>query len=174
MIIIEEPLGSLEDKKFKNFKVDYVNLDWDETRRRTQKVVSENGVEIGLKLNLNAQQRGIYQNDVLVVEDDVAVVVNINETKVITVELTSLEQAAKVAYDIGNFHAPTFYTEDRKGLMTPYTQPMLELLKKNNSNPVIESKKLLNNQSLSSVTSDHSHTHGEKTGKIISNLKPQN
>lgn len=173
MEIIEKVIGNLSDESYKDLNVDYVNFDWDETRRRTQKVTSEGGISLGIRLNLEAQTQGLNQDDILSIQDGTAIAVNINETEVIVVSLESPEHAAKVAYEIGNRHAPTFFSEDKQKIMTPYNNPMMEMLEKIHAHPKVESHKLLNSRSLSSVTSDHSHTHGEKTGKIVKDLKKQ-
>ena len=46
----------------------------------------------------------------------------------VTVKPDHRFMAAKVCYEIGNRHAPLFYGEDEYTFITPYNEPMLQML----------------------------------------------
>ena len=162
-MIIENIKGNIAEEEFKGLKVDHLDVNWYEARKRIQKLKTRNGVEVGLRLDSETLSRGLLQGDVLEILDDAAIVVNIKEDECIAVELNDKLAVAKVCYEIGNRHAPLFFAEDYNEVIMPYNKPMLEMLKKLGANPQVKMMKMLNDRTISStsVGSDHGHDYGD-------------
>lgn len=73
--------------------------------------------------------------------------------------MNDLRTVAKVSYEIGNRHAPLFYSEDDSELVMPYDKPMLEMLKKLEVEVQVKTMKIHRNKSISSVHASHDHEH---------------
>ena len=75
--------------------------------------------------------RGLYQDDVIYVDENKLIVVNTPPCEVIRISLTTGHDrmSAKVCYEIGNRHAPLFWGENNT-FITIYNEPMLSMLRK--------------------------------------------
>lgn len=123
--IINKPKGSITEKEFEGFSIDYVDIPWYDSEKRIQKLVTNKGINIGIRLDGDNVTRGLLQGDVLEVINGEAIVINIIEEKCIVVKANDLRTVAKVCYEIGNRHSPLFYSEDYSELVLPYDQPEL-------------------------------------------------
>lgn len=161
--IINKTKGSIEDKCFEGLPIDYVDVPWYDSGKRIQKLVTNNGVNIGIRLDSDNLTRGLLQGDVLEVIDGKAIVVNITEEKCIAVKAHNLKTVAKVCYEIGNRHSPLFYSEDYNELILPYDKPMLEMLRKLAVETDVKTMKIHRDKSISSVNTNHHHGHSHNT-----------
>lgn len=159
-MICEKILGKSTDDAFKNKKIDYVDIYWDEAFKKLHRKVSYSGVEIGIRLDDTILTRGLNQGDVLGVDDDTVYVVNIPacECIIIKVDEDHSHMVAKVCYEIGNRHAPLFWGSEPYTFITPYNEPMKVMLDKIHgvSTEVKEIKLDFDKRISASV---HSHTH---------------
>lgn len=158
--IINVIKGSIREKGFDGLSIDYVDIYWYDSGKRIQKLVTNKGINIGIRLDSDNLTRGLLQGDVLEVIDGEAIVVNILEEKCITVMANDLKTVAKVCYEIGNRHSPLFYSDDYSELVLPYDEPMLEMLKKLEVEADVKMMKIHRDKSISSVNTSHSHDHG--------------
>lgn len=165
-MLCEKILGNINEEKFKNKKIDYVDIEWHEAFKKIHKKTSHNGEEIGIRLDNNILVKGLNQGDVLCETDDIIYAVNIPECEVIAVSVLSAELVPKVCYEIGNRHATLFYGDNDNEFITPYNEPMLEMLKKihkhiNNEcirvEVVKKMYKLNFNKAISSSINSHTH-----------------
>ncbi|MDR7855234.1 urease accessory protein UreE [Tissierella sp.] len=157
--IINRIKGSIKDKEFEGLPIDYVNIHWYDSGKRIQKLVTNKGISIGIRLDSDDITRGILQGDILEVIDGQAIVVNIIEDECIAVKANDLKTVAKVCYEIGNRHSPLFYSEDYSELILPYDKPMLVMLKKLEVEACVKTMKIHRDKSISSVNTSHSHSH---------------
>lgn len=163
-MIINKIKGNMEEDSFKNYPIDYVDIHWYDSGKRIQKLNTNKGIEIGIRLDSNEINRGLLQGDVLEVIEGEAIVVNILEEKCITMKADDLRTVAKVCYEIGNRHSPLFYSEDYSQLILPYDKPILEMLKKLEVEADINMMKIHRDKSISSVNTSHSHSHSHSHG----------
>lgn len=131
-MICEKLLGKIQDSEFANKTIDYVDFQWDEAFKRLHRKTSRDGRDIGINLDDYILTRGLCQDDVLAVIDDVVVAVNILKCEAIqiTVEEGNLFAIAKACYEVGNRHATLLKGENDRTFLTPYNGPMLTMLEK--------------------------------------------
>lgn len=86
-MLCEKVLGKLSDEKFKDLKVDYVDIDWYDAFKKLHKKVSVEGREVGIRLDNDILTKGLNQDDVLGVDGDTVVAVNIPPCDVIVAKV---------------------------------------------------------------------------------------
>ena len=158
-MIINKTEGSIEDKRFEGLSIDYADIPWYDSGKRIHKLMTNKGINIGIRLDSDVVNRGLLQGDVLKVMDGEAIVINIIEEKCIAVKINDLKTVAKVCYEIGNRHAPLFYSEDYSELILPYDKPMFEMLKKLEAEAYVKNTRIHRDKSISSVNNSHDHNH---------------
>ena len=131
-MLCENIRGTIKDVQAEKRSVDYVDFYWDEAFKKIHKKVSQKGTEVGIRLDDSILTRGIRNGDILWEGEDQVLVARILPCEVIEIRIDKnhSKMTAKVCYEIGNRHAALFWGEDGESFLTPYTQPMLELLKK--------------------------------------------
>ena len=129
-MLCEKIIGNINDEKFKNLDIDYVDIEWHEAFKKIHKKTSHNGVEVGIRLGNDILKRGLNSGDVLYADDKTVLAVNIPECDVIVVKAENECLIPKICYEIGNRHATLFYGENDNEFITPYNQPMLDMLSK--------------------------------------------
>lgn len=159
-MICEKILGKIQDEQFAGKNVDYVDFQWDEAFKRLHRKKSRAGLDVGINMDDSVLVRGLNQDDVLAVVDDTVIAVNIEECEVIkmVVDKDHMRQVAKLAYEIGNRHAPLFQGEDERTFLTPYNEPMLLLIRKiHGVDAFVEEAKFDFDTRISTSVSSHSH-----------------
>ncbi len=165
-MLCEKILGKITDDKFKNLEIDYVDIEWHEAFKKLHKKTTKGGIEIGIRLDNDILTKGMNEGDVLYADDKIAVVVSIPPCEVIVVDVPSDSLIPKVCYEIGNRHATLFYGDNERQFITPYNQPMLDMLNKIHKHidgecvRVTAEKKLqkLNfDKAISSTVNNHTH-----------------
>lgn len=131
-MICEKVLGNLKDEPYKNRTVEYVDIDWHDAYTKIHKKVTKEGTEVGIRLDNSVLSHGLKQGDVLYADDDKVIAVNIPacEAIVATVEPHHDHSIAKLCYEVGNRHATLFWGQDDHSFITPYNEPMLQMLNK--------------------------------------------
>lgn len=157
--IISNIKGNIRNKEFDYLSIDYVDIPWYDSGKRIQKLVTNKGINIRIRLDSDSVTRGLLQGDILGITDGEAIVLNIIEEKCISVKANDLKTVAKVCYEIGNRHSPLFYSEDYSELILPYDKPMFEMLKKLEVEVCVKNMKMHRDKSISSVNNNHQHDH---------------
>ena len=111
-MLAESILGKINDEKFKDFNIDYVDIEWHEAFKKIHKKKTHSGVEIGIKLGDFILKRGLNDGDVLAINGE------------------DNHLIPKVCYEIGNRHATLFSGENHNQFITIYDEPMKEMLEK--------------------------------------------
>lgn len=170
--VIEQPIGKITEEKFIGLKVDFIDLEWQDSRRRTQKVTSNQGENFGLRLGSKIAERGWQQDDVVAQTSETIYVINILPSDTLSIPLKDFERSIKIAYEIGNRHAPSFWGENYDEMIIEYTRPMEEMLEKLNAGAYRSKRKLLNNHALSGITTGtgHTHIHGNEQSVVHKNF----
>ena len=131
MMLCEQVLGKLEDLDVSGKTVEYVDIEWHEAFKRIHKKITDQGREVGIRMDDSILSRGLFQGDVIYQDETVIVAVNTPPCEIIEIALAPGHEkmAAKVCYEIGNRHAPLFWGE-KDTFITIYNEPMLVMLSK--------------------------------------------
>lgn len=129
-MLCEKILGNVSDDSYKNLYCDYVDIEWHEAFKKLHKKKSHSGIEIGIRLDNDILLRGLKQDDVLYADNERVIAVNIPPCEVIVAEAEDSCLIPKLCYEIGNRHATLFYGESENQFITPYNEPMLEMIRK--------------------------------------------
>ena len=156
-MLAESILGKINDEKFKDFNIDYVDIEWHEAFKKIHKKKTHSGVEIGIKLGDFILKRGLNDGDVLAINGDSIIVVNIPETMALVVDVEDNHLIPKVCYEIGNRHATLFSGENHNQFITIYDEPMKEMLEKIGVHVSKEKIKFDFSKSISSSINSHHH-----------------
>lgn len=135
-MICENVMGNLSEPgcagRFAGFEVDPVDFEWHDAFGRLHRKVSRGGREIGVRLGDWVLAKGLREGDVLAagVGGNVVLAVHILPCRAVVADVAHDHPAslARVAYEVGNTHAPLFFGDDDFELMTPYTDPILKAL----------------------------------------------
>ena len=130
-MLCEQVLGKLEDLDVSGKTVEYVDIEWHEAFKRIHKKITDQGREVGIRMDDSILSRGLFQGDVIYQDETVIVAVNTPPCEIIEIALAPGHEkmAAKVCYEIGNRHAPLFWGE-KDTFITIYNKPMLVMLSK--------------------------------------------
>lgn len=158
-MLCEQVLGKIEEMDAASRRVEYVDIEWHEAFKKIHRKVTDQGSDCGIRMDDSVLTKGLFQGDVIYMDEEVVVVVNTPPCEVIEVELTPGHEkcAAKVCYEIGNRHAPLFWGEDGK-FITIYDEPMMVMLQKIHG--VVATKKLAKldfDQRISAAIHNHHH-----------------
>lgn len=130
-MLCEQVLGKLEDIDVFGKTVEYVDIEWHEAFKRIHKKITDQGREVGIRMDDSILSRGLFQGDIIYQDETVIVAVNTPPCEIIEITLAPGHEkmAAKVCYEIGNRHAPLFWGENDT-FITIYNEPMLVMLSK--------------------------------------------
>ena len=156
-MLVEKVIGNINDDKFKNSKIDYVDIEWHEAFKKLHRKTSQNGIEVGIKLDNDILTKGLRQGDVLAVNEDSIIAVNIPKDKALVVKVDDNHLIPKVCYEIGNRHATLFEGNNHNEFITVYSEPMKEMLEKIGVNVTIENVQFDFNKSISASINAHQH-----------------
>ena len=112
-MLCEQVLGKLEDLDVSGKTVEYVDIEWHEAFKKIHKKITDQGREVGIRMDDSILSRGLFQGDVIYQDETVIVAVNTPPCEIIEIALAPGHEkmAAKVCYEIGNRHAPLFWGE---------------------------------------------------------------
>ena len=158
-MLCEQVLGKFEEMDVEGRRVEYVDIEWHEAFKKIHRKVTDQGTDCGIRMDDSVLTKGLFQGDVIYMDEEVVVVVNTPPCEVIEVSLTPGHEkyAAKVCYEIGNRHATLFWREDGK-FITIYDEPMMVMLQKIHG--VVAEKKLAKldfDQRISAAIHNHHH-----------------
>lgn len=129
LIIVEKICGNIKHIDSTALKIDEVKIEWFDSYKKIARLTSQGNKLIGLKLTKTS---GLNDGDILALENSEAIVISIIPTSTICVGLHDLGSVAHFCYEIGNLHAPLFFTQNTQEFHTPFepvVQRMLERLK---------------------------------------------
>lgn len=165
-MIYTKILGKIVDEKYKNKPVDFVDFEWHETYSKLHRKTSRGGRDVAISLDDSILKIGIKPGDVFGVDADGTVIAaDVLATDVLSVKLENPDffSIAKVAYEIGNCHAPLFAGYSENELITIFNEPIQKLLEGlHGMNLKVEKRneKLNFTKQISSIVGHgHSHSH---------------
>lgn len=159
-MIVEELLGNLKDTDISSFEIDYIDIEWYDSRKKIARWKTRNGVEIPMRLS-NPPKMGLSDGDILYKERNTIIAINILPTLVLSLKANSPAQIAKICYEIGNRHTSLYFGESEFEFKTPFEAPLKVLFDK------LEIKnEVLNSKLDSSHRISVSTAHSEPTFKV--------
>lgn len=159
-MICENVLGNIAEERFDGFHIDFVDIEWYEAFKKLHKKVTFGGVEIGIRLGNDILVRGLRQGDVLWYGEDEVIAVNIPEAEMIVVDVQPdhPRMIPKVCYEIGNRHAALLYGDTPYQFITPYNEPVFDMLGKLHGVSVRKEKQKMNfDKRISASVNAHTH-----------------
>lgn len=158
-MIIENVIGNLNDDKYSNLKVDYLDIEWYNSCKKIDRLKTQAGDEVGVRLSDETLGRGLRHDDVVFADDTSVIVVNILPCEALVMTVTDIHLLPKFCYEIGNRHAPFFYGDTHHEFVTPYDKPIQVMLEKIGINVEVKEVRINLGHSISSTTGGHSHSH---------------
>lgn len=123
-MLIEQKIGNINSFEINNREIDYLLLEWFETKKRILHKKTVGGVEVVMKFMEKNQQ--LTEGDVIFANEHTLVVIDIIPCDAIIIHPASMFEMASACYEIGNKHLPLFYQGDE--LMVEYEEPLFQLL----------------------------------------------
>ncbi len=159
-MLCEKILGRTDQMDMAGYQLDYVSIEWYEAFKKIHKKVTDRGEEVGIRMDDSVLTRGLYEGDILYMDENRALVVHTPKCLVIRVKVDKAHphMTAKVCYEIGNRHAPLFYGDEEGTFITPFNEPMYQMLEKLHGVTVTKEIRRLNfDQRISAAVHNHHH-----------------
>ena len=131
-MLCEQIIGKLEELDDSGRQIEYVDIEWHEAFKKIHRKVTDHGTDVGIRMDDSVLSRGLFQGDVIYLDENVAIVVNTPPCEVIEISTTEGHgmMASKVCYEIGNRHAPLFWGDTYDTFITIYDEPMMAMVSK--------------------------------------------
>jgi urease accessory protein len=123
-MIIEKVLGNLSTIEKRTPHVERVYLESDLLVKRIQRVSTDHGREIGIRLKDN---KDLVDGDILHMDEKNMIVISVKEDDVLVIMPTSIGQMGDIAHQLGNRHLPAQFKGDE--MLVQYDYLVEELLK---------------------------------------------
>jgi urease accessory protein len=102
-MIIEKVIGNIAKLDKRAPHVERVYLHSDDLVKRIQRVVTDHGNELGIRLKSN---RDLIDGDVLYMDERNMIVVAVKDDDLLIIMPTSIQQMGEIAHQLGNRHLP--------------------------------------------------------------------
>ncbi|RBW70151.1 urease accessory protein UreE [Bacillus taeanensis] len=122
-MIIEKVVGNVATLEKRAPHVERVYLESDHLVKRIQRVVTDHGNEIGIRLKEN---RDLVDGDVLYMDDKNMIVISVKEDDLLTIMPTSIKEMGEIAHQLGNRHLPAQFEGNE--MLVQYDYLVEELL----------------------------------------------
>lgn len=160
-MLIQNKIGQLKNFETAGRIIDWLQLEWHETRKRILRKVTNSGKEVSIKfLNKNPD---LTEGDILLEDEHTIIAVEILPCPCLVVTPKNMFEMASVCYEIGNKHLPLFYEEQQ--LLVPFENPLYKLLLAQGYDVKQENRKLL--QPLKTTVTPHGTSSETLFSKIM-------
>lgn len=122
-MIIEKVLGNVSTIEKRTPHVERVYLESDLLVKRIQRVITDHGREIGIRLKDN---KDLVDGDILHMDEKNMIVISVKEDDVLVIMPTSIGQMGDIAHQLGNRHLPAQFEGDE--MLVQYDYLVEELL----------------------------------------------
>jgi urease accessory protein len=123
-MIIEKVLGNVSTIEKRTPHVERVYLESDLLVKRIQRVITDHGREIGIRLK---DHKELVDGDILHMDEKNMIVISVKEDDVLVIMPTSIGQMGDIAHQLGNRHLPAQFEGDE--MLVQYDYLVEELLK---------------------------------------------
>jgi urease accessory protein len=169
-MLVQQKIGNLNSFDTGNRKVDQLELEWHEARKRIMHKRTQTGVEVAIKFLGGSQN--LTQDDILFADENTIIAIDILPCEAIVIHPKTMFEMASVCYEIGNKHLPLFYEDD--AVLVAFEAPLYRLLSASGYEVEQGSRKLIN--PLKTTVAAHEHAgSGSETlfSKIMRLTNPQ-
>jgi urease accessory protein len=122
-MIVERIAGNMETTDLGSRHKEKVYIRSDDLVKRIQRVTSDHGTEIGIRL---LEAKDLCNGDILHMDEKNAIVVSIIPDRLIAIRPESIKQMGYIAHQIGNRHVPAQFEDD--DMLVLYDRLLEELL----------------------------------------------
>lgn len=137
-MLVQTKIGNLSNYS-SNKVVDWLQLEWYETKKRILRKQTTGGKDISIKF-LNESPDLAY-GDILFEDENTIIAVAVLSCDCIVIMPVNMFEMASVCYEIGNKHLPLFYEDG--SLLVPFDAPLMRLLSAQGYDIKKEERKLL-------------------------------
>lgn len=120
---IETNIERMEKEEFIRRHIEKVYLESDHLVKRIQRVTTDHGREIGIRLK---DPRDLVAGDVLYMDDKNMIVIDVVADDLLVITPRSIHEMGTIAHQLGNRHLPAQFEDDR--MMVQYDYLVEELL----------------------------------------------
>ncbi|GHI01524.1 urease accessory protein UreE [Neobacillus kokaensis] len=121
---IETNIENMEKEEIIRRHIEKVYLDSDHLVKRIQRVTTDHGREIGIRLK---DPRDLVAGDVLYMDEKNMIVIDVIADDLIVINPRSIKEMGTIAHQLGNRHLPAQFEDDV--MMVQYDYLVEELLK---------------------------------------------
>lgn len=122
-MIVEKVLGNVSTIDKRTPHVERVYLESDLLVKRIQRVITDHGREIGIRLK---DHKDLVDGDILHMDEKNMIVISVKEDDVLVIMPTSIGQMGDIAHQLGNRHLPAQFEGDE--MLVQYDYLVEELL----------------------------------------------
>lgn len=123
-MVIKEKLGNMDTIELNGRKIDWLELECYETRKRILHKTTQSGRSVSLKFLTESPE--ITRGDVFYEDEWTLVVAEILHCDCLVIKPQTIFETASLCYEIGNKHVPLFFESD--SLLIPFEAPLFRLL----------------------------------------------
>ena len=160
-MLVQKKIGNIHAHTVAGKSLDWLQLEWYETRKRVFRKQTVSGKEVAIKfLNENPD---LAEGDILFEDNNSIIAVAVLPCDCIVIKPVNMFEMASVCYEIGNKHLPLFY--ENESLLVPFDAPLMRLLSAQGYDAKKEERKLL--QPLKTTVAPHSDGSNSLFSKIM-------
>lgn len=125
-MIVESIQGNIANltPEEKQVHIEKVYLENSDLVKRIQRVKTDHGTEIGIRLN---QPIDLQYGDILYRDDKNMIIIDVNSEDIIAIQPRTLKEMGDVAHQLGNRHLPAQFTDSE--MLVQYDYLVEDLLK---------------------------------------------
>ncbi|MDC7764857.1 urease accessory protein UreE [Priestia aryabhattai] len=126
-MVIEKIIGNIATLEKRAPHIEKVYIESDHLVKRVQRVVTDHGKELGIRLKEN---RELVDGDVLFMDESNMIVVQVLADDILTIQPIDIQQMGEIAHQLGNRHLPTQF--EGGDMLVQYDYLVEELLQQLN------------------------------------------
>ncbi|GGI33216.1 urease accessory protein UreE [Staphylococcus chromogenes] len=125
-MIVESIQGNIANltPEEKQVHIEKVYLENSDLVKRIQRVKTDHGTEIGIRLN---QSIDLQYGDILYRDDKNMIIIDVNSEDIIAIQPRTLKEMGDIAHQLGNRHLPAQFTDSE--MLVQYDYLVEDLLK---------------------------------------------
>ncbi|MCM3770702.1 MULTISPECIES: urease accessory protein UreE [Priestia] len=122
-MVIEKIIGNIATLEKRAPHIEKVYIESDHLVKRVQRVVTDHGKELGIRLKEN---RELADGDVLFMDESNMIVVHVLADDILTIQPIDIQQMGEIAHQLGNRHLPAQF--EGREMLVQYDYLVEELL----------------------------------------------
>lgn len=151
-MLVEKVLGNIADYPIGERHIDRVMIEWYELDKKLLRKKSEDGEEIGIRLDTH-----LHEGDVLYADEQRVLVIDLLPAQLTVVSIASMKEMGRLCFELGNRHLSLSIEEDQ--VRTPYDEPTFLYLEKLGFRPQKKQEKFSQFTVCHAHGQAHSHAH---------------